>query len=104
MKAIIDGIRYDTEKAEAIAFYTNGQGRGDFRYIEETLFLSDNGTWFLGGEGGPLTEYGEEAGGNMRRDGSGIRPLEPRDARAWLERHMEVDAIERHFADEIVDA
>lgn len=103
MKAIIDGIRYDTEKAEAVASYSNGLGRSDFRFIYETLFLTCSGRWFLAGEGGPMTEYAKKVA-DGRMSGDSIRPLDRDAALAWLELRREVEAIERHFADDIVDA
>ena len=41
MKAIIDGKRYDTERAPKMAEYGNGLGRSDFRNLDEELYRTD---------------------------------------------------------------
>jgi hypothetical protein len=43
-------------------------------------------------------------GQNETSGGGRITPLSADAARAWLEEHDEVAAIEEHFADEVADA
>ena len=104
MRAIIDGLRYDTKTATEVAGYDNGLGWGDFRHIEEALFRTPRGRWFLAGCGGAMTRYARSCGGNCTTGGEGIHPIAAADARKWLEaRHM-TEALEEHFADAIEDA
>ncbi len=103
MIRIIDGKRYNTDTAEEVASVSHGYVC-DFRHYSEVLYRTKRGAWFLFGEGGPLTRWGE---GNMqdgRSGGSGIVVMSADDARDWLEHHDEVGAIEKHFADDIQDA
>ena len=103
MKRILDGKRYNTETAEKIASYSNGLGKGNFRNYDETLYKTKNGNWFLSGEGGPMTKYSHPCG-NMTSGGEAIIPMDPDEARRWLESHDKTDALESHFTDKIVEA
>lgn len=104
MNAIIDGKRYDTNAAEAIASFENGVDHGNWHYYEEGLFRTAKGNWFLAGEGNGLSPYAETYAGGWSCAGSAIRPLTAEEARLWLEAHGEVQALERFFGDEIQDA
>ncbi len=103
MKQIIDGKRYDTEKAKEVASYSYGN-RTDFHGIEETLYRTDKGTWFLHGWGGAATKYATDLGNGSSGDGEDIQPMTPVQAMRWLERFGKADALEEYFADEIEDA
>ncbi len=103
MKTIIDGRRYDTELATLVASWTNHHNRGDFRRVEEDLYVTPSGAWFIHGAGGPMTEYavpcGDGTTGSER-----IIPLSEGGAYDWLEEHGFTDQLEEHFADRIQDA
>lgn len=103
MKTIINGKRYDTEKATFVAEYSEGYGSGDFRFLEEKLYRTQNGSWFLHGQGGPLTDYCEQHG-SMRTGSERIEPFTENEAAAWLERTNNFNALEMHFADKIAEA
>lgn len=103
MYKIIDCKRYDTETANQIASVGNGYGSSDFKYQLETLYCTDSGAWFLYGEGGALSDYGEWHG-NTGTDGEGIRVMTAEEAYTWLELHQQLEPIERHFSDRITDA
>lgn len=103
MTAIIDGVRYDTEKATLVGQDWNGCPRGDLDYLEVQLYLTARGSWFLAARGGARTEYAQVRG-RTHYGGSEITPLPAEAARRWLERHDHVDALEEHFSDSIVDA
>lgn len=103
MKAIIDGLRYDTERAERVAAQESGHRSDDCHYIEETLYRTENGRWFLHGKGGARTRYSESVGDGWQ-GGSEIRPLTSEEAMAWLEQHNRVRALEAHFDDTIQEA
>lgn len=103
MKAIIDGLRYDTQRAERVATHESGHPPDDFHYIEETLYRTENGRWFLHGRGGAMTRYSESVG-NGWKGGSELRPLTPDEAMAWLEQHNRVQELETWFAEHIREA
>ncbi|HKK45640.1 MAG TPA: hypothetical protein VJ964_08970 [Balneolaceae bacterium] len=103
MKAIIEGKRYNTETSQQIASDWNGLSRSDFNYMDETLYRTENGNWFLHGAGGANTKY-SEAAGNMRSGGESIIPMDEDGAYSWLERTNNTKALEEYFPDRIEDA
>ena len=90
MRKIINGRKYDTETARKIAA-DSALGPSDFRYYDEALYQKKTGEFFLAGEGGPMTKYGEDVGGNMRGSGRKIIPLSDEEAREWVERVCSFD-------------
>jgi hypothetical protein len=105
MKKILNGRRYDTETATEIASAWNGCSRSDFKFLLETLYKTESGTWFLAGEGGALTKYAEVLeGGRSRCGGEEIIPVTAAEAKAWLENNGKTTALEACFAGEIKDA
>lgn len=103
MKTIVDGKRYDTAAAELIA--ENGYSHGgDFHAYHEGLYLTPKGSWFLAGSGGPMSKYSVATGQNEWSGGAKIIPLSKGEAREWLERTGEADALEAHFSSELEDA
>ena len=105
MKRVINGKRYDTETAPVIAEWNNGLSDGDFHYMEETLYRTDKGTWFLQGTGGPLSSYAEvSANGRERSSSSVIVPYTSDAAKAWLESREQYNALERFFGGDIENA
>lgn len=94
MKKIIGGKRYDTDTADKIANWDNGL-HGQFGYIDETLYRTKKGGWFLVGEGGDGSPY---------REGEKLIPYLPEEARLWLENRGSLALLETHFADQIEDA
>ena len=103
MKAIIGGKRYDTETATAVASAEYSSGR-DFYHWSETLYRTKNGRWFLDGEGGPLSQYAVTIGQNQWSGGAKITTLSEQEARKWLERYGQADALEQYFASQIEEA
>lgn len=105
MKTILDGIRYNTEKATLIGEASFGH-HGDFARWEAGLYVTPrSGRYFLAGEGGPMSfwaEAGDQPG--ERRSGSGIRPMSPKAALEWAERHLTTEEVEAAFGDQIEDA
>ncbi len=96
MRKIIDGLAYDTDKAESIHHWWNGHGQGDFHHLSETLYKTSSGRWFLKYDGGALTEYAEVCAGG-KTGSEGIRALQPEEALEWLERHAPAEVFESHF-------
>jgi hypothetical protein len=103
MKRIIEGLRYDTLTAEAVASWDNGRSYTDFRHCEENLYCTKNKEWFIHGKGGPLTEWRKPVG-NMWAGGEDIKVLSAPEAQFWLEEKGFDDAVEEYFSDEILDA
>lgn len=105
MKAIIEGLRYDTEKAKLIGEASFGGAR-DFARWEAGLYVTPRAKrYFLAGEGGPMSfwaERGDQPG--ERRSGSGIKPMSREAALEWAERHLTPGEVEAAFADDIEDA
>lgn len=104
MKAIIEGKRYDTETATELARWDSGHNPGDFHRLEETLYKTPKGSYFLHGEGGAFTQYSQPVGDNGSAGGERIVPLSESEAIDWLARHGKVDVLETDFSDHIDDA
>lgn len=103
MRKIINGKRYDTETAQVVAKWCNGLSTTDFHRVDETLYRTKRGNWFIHGEGGAASRYSEPCG-DMNGPGENIVPLTPEEALKWMENHGLVDEAERFFNKEIEDA
>ena len=103
MKRIINGKTYNTDTANYIDDYSNGLGNRDFNNINEELYITDNGVFFLSGSGGPMTKYSHPVG-NMTSGGSDIFPLSKIEALSWMECHGKIEDIEEYFSDLVEDA
>jgi hypothetical protein len=104
MKCIINGKRYDSDKATEIATWSNRCSCNDFHYCEEKLYQTKSGAFFILGEGGALSRYAQSCGTNSTCGGSNISPMSAEEARDWLEEHRCTDELEKLFGSEIVDA
>lgn len=96
MKKVINKKMYNTETAEEVARFSNGLGSTDFRSLKETLYKTKNGSWFLHGEGGAMTQYSEQCG-DMSSAGEDIKVLTNEEAYEWLEAKEKTRAIEENF-------
>jgi hypothetical protein len=98
MKRIINGKMYNTATATLVGEhqYLNFN---DVDYESEELYLKKTGEWFLYGEGGPFSKYGEQCGSNNWCDGEVIKPLTKEAARKWLENHDCTDAYIEYFGE-----
>lgn len=76
MKKIICKVEYDTEKSEVVQKYTNGS-IGDPTGYEETLYVTENGKYFLYTNGGAESVYPEE----------GITRMSAAKADEWRKNH-----------------
>lgn len=97
MKKIIDGRRYDTDTARALAS-TDYSSVTDYNYWEETLYRKNTGEFFLYGKGGPASKYAESVGQNQWTGGSKIIPLTLEAAQKWAEQYLDADEYDRIFA------
>lgn len=100
MKAVINGLRYDTEKSVLIGSTTFG-AKGSYDRIEESLHKTPRaGRFFLAGVGGPKTRYARRVETNAWTGGSKIIPLTFEEAREWAEANLPVSVVEDHFPTE----
>jgi len=104
MKAIINGFRYDTEKAIKVGSHSYGYGN-DFSAWSATLYVTKTARrYFLAGSGGPMSRYGRSTGQNETSGGERIDPMSKEQALEWAEQYLDADEIEAGFADAIQDA
>lgn len=105
MKSIIDRKRYDTDVSDLIhETESGGYNCADSHFVSEQLYRTGNGAFFLCGEGGAFSKYGESPEDGCYQAGAKIIPLCDDDAYEWLEQANAVDAIQKHFSSYIVDA
>ena len=98
MKKIIEGKRYDTEKAKLVGEWDNSIYDSDFNMVEEVLYRKRTGEFFLHGMGGARTRYAEACGQNAWRGGERIMPMSYEEAQRWAEEHLDADVVEEYFA------
>ena len=97
MRAEIDGEIYDTDTAQKIAYFTKEFGSDEFRHVEETLYRTKGGRFFLAGGGGAMTHYSHPEG-DKQIGGSGIFPLTAREAKKWCNTHgVDQKSIAQYF-------
>lgn len=112
MKAIINGTRFDTEKAIELGTTDNlGEGAtstDDFHYWTATLYKTPrSGRYFIAGEGGARSMWAERTGQGSWSCGSGIKPFESEEAAfEWAQQEFSwaPEWIEKHFGHLIEDA
>lgn len=97
MKKIIDGKTYNTETATRIGNRSSSYP-GDFRYVDEDLYITKKGTFFLAGEGGAMSKYSTSYGDNSWGGSDGMEVLSKAAALEWCERYdIDSDVIEQYF-------
>lgn len=95
MKKVINGKRYDTDTAQEVAEWKNG----DFTEVDkkiETLYRKKTGEYFLHGIGGGNTEYRGISGNNFG-PGEIIKPLTLQEAQAWAQEKLSGEEYEQIF-------
>lgn len=97
MQRVIDGKKYDIDKATLVAEATASCYPNDFHYWEEKLFRTAKGAWFLHGEGGGLTRWSQQYG-DGRGSGEDILAMSSEEALEWCENNrIEPEDIEKYF-------
>lgn len=96
MKKIISGKKYDTETATLLGEYTFGTPR-NYLHIHEELYVKRTGEYFIYGEGGADTKYRAWMDNSKWVGGYRITPITEKDARQWVEEHLDADDYERIF-------
>ena len=84
MRAVIDGVRYDTETAVAVARVAENLGT-PYSYSGTLYVTPRSRRWFICGDGGPYSLFGQHIGGGTCASGSGIAPVTPERVREILE-------------------
>ena len=98
MKKIINGRKYDTDTAKAIASYSNDLPCSDFRYFYETLYQKHTKEFFVYGHGGAMSKYAETCYGS-RTGGETIIPLSLDEAKEWVATYSTVEIYETIFGE-----
>ncbi|MDP9439129.1 MAG: hypothetical protein M3P49_10335 [Actinomycetota bacterium] len=102
MRQVTNGKVYDTDKAELLHRYESEE---DGLYgIEEGLYVTAKGAYFIAGSGGAGTIYAARESSTNSSGGSGIQVLDRDAAIEWLERHGGTEALLEHFADALEEA
>ena len=96
MKKIINGKKYDTDTAKRIGRREENPAN-NLDYFYQTLYRKKTGEFFLLGEGGPRTIYGQPSESGGWRSGEKIIPMTYEDAQEWAEEYLTVDEYEATF-------
>ena len=106
MKKIVGGKRYDTDTATLVGEYVYGKygNRGDLERIQEGLYRTKTGNYFVAGVGGPRTRYAVSISQNYWGGSEDIYPLSPEEALEWAQAYLEEYEIEKEFGSQIEDA
>lgn len=97
MQKIIDGLIYDTLRAEVLATITNDLAEHDFSFYEETLYKTPNERYFIFGQSGALGPYAVEGRAGCMIAGSNIVPMSSDEAVKWCIKHALLDVLEDEF-------
>lgn len=103
MRIIFNKKIYSTENAKKITSIRHGSPN-NISWYEEVLYQSQNGAWFMVGEGGPLSHYGIDVGEGNKEGSQKLTPMSWDEAINWLERHAKYSVIEEYFYDQLEDA
>lgn len=95
MKRIINGKMYNTDTAENLGEWWNGESGITFVLI--TLYRKKTGEYFLHCEGGAMTVYCEYLGDERFEAGQQIKPLSEAEAREWALEYLSTDEYEKIF-------
>ena len=98
MKKVIDGKTYNTETAKKCGYWWNGFHRLELRDCQETLYRRKDGTFFLIGEGGPMSKYREPIPKGWRGSVEVI-PLSEKNAKEWAEKKLDTDIYSKLFGE-----
>ncbi len=88
MKRVINGKLYNTKTATLLVSWDNRLGSNDFNNCSETLYRTENGNYFLEGDGGAMSRW-SKSNGKTTWGSSGLEALTPQEALEWLEDHDE---------------
>ena len=105
MKAIIQGNRYDTERATLIGEAGSDCGHGDFKFWEAGLYVTPrSGKYFIAGRGGVMSRFAVSHGNGSYSGGEAILPMDRATAFEWAQSELTTAEVEAAFGDMIQDA
>lgn len=96
MKKVINGKMYNTETAESLGYWSYSN-RFDLHFMEEELFKTKSGNYFLHCYGGPSTKYAVSQGSNSWSGGEHIEILSYGSAKKWAEERLSCEEYEKIF-------
>ena len=97
-KYVIEGKLFDTDDAELVHDWENGEAYGDLNYLNETLYCTPQKSFFVVGDGGARTLYAQPNGANSFTGGTGAAVLTADEALEWLQNHdADADTILQYF-------
>lgn len=88
MRCVINGLKYDTDKADCLYWWQNMPDERNFKWLSESLYRTPKGRFFLHGEGGAASRYADHCGSDGRSccRGESIIAMTDDEAKKWLER------------------
>jgi hypothetical protein len=93
VRRIVNGVIYDSAKAECVASHAKRRSTGNWRYFsQEALYRSPQGNWFF--------VLGERLNVEQQPDVY-VQPAAPEQAYAWMCEFNEIELIERYFPDKV---
>lgn len=95
---IINGRRYDTERAREVGYNEHGY-KSDYNWCMETLYQKRTGEFFIYGEGHAASRYCTHISYNERGPGSAIIPLSLTEAQQWAEKNLDASEYEALFGE-----
>lgn len=102
MKQVINGLLFDTDKAQEVARDWDGHA-SDYHHWHETLYKTKSGRWFLACKGGPMSQHAKKTADGWTGDRY-LKPISAPEALAWLERAGYAETALEHFSAQIEEA
>ena len=98
MKKILNGFRYDTEKAILIGHAESNPYQTDFSYWEAGLYITKRShSFFIAGHGGPMSRFGRSVRQNETSGGSDLIPMSKDEALEFAKQYLETEEFEKYF-------
>lgn len=98
MRKIIDKKVYNTETAELLGEWDNGLYGNDFRAVQEKLYITKKGQYFIHAWGGAMSKYGRPCGNGMTDD-EDIILLSKEKAEDWAIDKLSTTTVEEIFGE-----
>lgn len=97
MKAVIDGLLYDTDTATEICDISNGYSILSIATRDGKLYKTPNGRYFAVGSGGANSMFAVQVGNERMGSTNRIVALDMHTARALAEHYASVKTITQFF-------
>lgn len=76
MRKIVNGKMFDTERAIMLAQYWNGLGSNDFKYVQEEVYVTEDGRLVFLGQGGGLSVHAHRCDEGGTTEGEDIYEMD----------------------------